>query len=369
MTLPFGPPGKRGATDDNAEPDGHGNTPAANTEGNLSKKPRKENDRSIAANKLQAALKAAETAVVRVPTPPDPTVLAPDPLTRLPLGSLGHRPGGHGSADALAVWDFVQTLGGENGLIKLQPFTVEDLCSSLLHPGEPVLLAELSCALLRTLLADSTETIQVPPPVYSEVTQPLLLRLPPTPEIITRTNWPEVIRCVGWILPEMHEEGAVNAALYALQENEYSQLPPNYRLTLLKSLCDACLSTTKVKTFLKERAERQEAMGVAARKEQAAANKQLREELAAIVPEEGLDPTATGKVFALVFPAVAAPTTNTTSSSAASGGGGGGEAPRRVARRARRMQVSGRGGVPRRQSVYSPRSRHVVAWRCHHVCG
>ena len=218
-------------------------------------------------------------------------------------------------------------LGGENGLIKLQPFTVEDLCSSLLHPGEPVLLAELSCALLRTLLADSTETIQVPPPVYSEVTQPLLLRLPPTPEIITRTNWPEVIRCVGWILPEMHEEGAVNAALYALQENEYSQLPPNYRLTLLKSM--RRVPHHKVKTFLKERAERQEAMGVAARKEQAAANKQLREELAAIVPEEGLDPTATGKVFALVFPAVAAPTTNTSSSAASGGGGGGGggEAP------------------------------------------
>ena len=161
----------------------------------------------------------------------------------------------------LAVWDFVGMFGPEIGL---SAFTPDELCAALFHPGDSLLLTELHMQLLRLVLDGAgpanpksvsgerpgpgrfwapLAVSQLPPPADDSVTPSTLQQLPSSAALLGPANWPEVLRCVCWLLPELQQSLGCTAALLRLQECGYSDLDGSDRLVLLRALCDTCLST------------------------------------------------------------------------------------------------------------------------------
>ena len=89
---------------------------------------------------------------------------------------------------------------------------IKDLCKALARPGESILLSELHTHLLRNLLAAVSQLreVQLAPP-QTETAMPL--QQVPYPNVLTPTTWPEVLRCSGWLLAELHPNQECEAAL------------------------------------------------------------------------------------------------------------------------------------------------------------
>ena len=74
----------------------------------------------------------------------------------------------------------------------------------------------------------------------------MLQQLPPA-DLVTPATWAEVLRSVGWLLPdfappELADECA--DALKEMQRGGFAMLGVAGRLALLRALCDACLQVT-----------------------------------------------------------------------------------------------------------------------------
>ena len=70
-------------------------------------------------------------------------------------------------------------------------------------------------------------------------------QLPP-PGVVSAANWPEVLRAVLWLLPELHETEESRSALAALQRSDYPDLSVAHKLALLTPLTERRLSLAKV---------------------------------------------------------------------------------------------------------------------------
>ena len=85
----------------------------------------------------------------------------------------------------------------------------------------------------------------------------MLQQLPPA-EAVTPANWPEVLRSVCWLLPEMHEDPSQRDALQKLQQAEgYEALAAGHRLELLRTLVDSLYATFTVRERLRENETKQ----------------------------------------------------------------------------------------------------------------
>jgi len=154
------------------------------------------------------------------------------------------------AAEVMSVWAFATSFSNTIGL---SPFDIEDLCTCLQREGQPTLLIELCMALLRTLLrsVDSLQLEVLPPASEAAL---LLQQLPPA-ELVTPTTWAEVLRSVGWLLPDfappqLNDECA--AALQEMQRSGFASLGVTSRLALLCALCDACLQAPAIQEVLRQ---------------------------------------------------------------------------------------------------------------------
>ena len=138
------------------------------------------------ANEEEARLKAAKEADETAGPP------APEPPGTLPLKdtTLAH--------DFMVVWAFASSF---RETLVLAPFSPENLCAALQRPGESVLLAELHVRMLRTLLheIEALRKQQVPAPLDSVM---LLQQVPPA-VAVSSANWPELLRNLGAVLPQL----------------------------------------------------------------------------------------------------------------------------------------------------------------------
>lgn len=84
----------------------------------------------------------------------------------------------------------------------------------------------------------------------------LLQQIPPA-EAVDGATWPEVLRCVGLLLPHLHDERKCSDALAALGLVEYEALGVAEKMALLRGLCDVFLGAYSVGQLLKEREAKQ----------------------------------------------------------------------------------------------------------------
>eukprot|EP00966_Prymnesium_polylepis_P034157 793975-Prymnesium_polylepis.1 len=154
----------------------------------------------------------------------------------------------------MSVWAFASSFSERLGLTR---FPAADLCTCLQREGEPTLLIELCMTLLRTLLRSTDEkegslrAAQLPPPSEAAL---VLQQLPPA-DLVTPTTWAEVLRSVGWLLPDFAPpelQDACRDALSAMQRGGFASLGVAGRLALLRGLCDACLQATPLQEALRE---------------------------------------------------------------------------------------------------------------------
>ena len=153
-------------------------------------------EKQIAASRLQAAMHRSSQAKLdaqRLEAEGGGIAAAtrPEPEGWLPLTEPAV------AAELMTVWAFSSSFGDVLGLSR---FTAAELCLSLQRAGEPALLIEFCSALLRTLLraAHDLRETQLPPPFEAA----LLLQQLPIAELVTPTTWAEILRTVGWLLPD-----------------------------------------------------------------------------------------------------------------------------------------------------------------------
>ena len=96
--------------------------------------------------------------------------------------------------------------------------------------------------------------MQVIPPLEKAL---VIQQLPPA-EAVTPANWPEALRSVCWLLPEMHEDASQRDALQALQRADgYESLGAVHRLELLRTLVESLYATFTVRERLRENETKQ----------------------------------------------------------------------------------------------------------------
>ena len=96
--------------------------------------------------------------------------------------------------------------------------------------------------------------VQVIPPLEKAL---VIQQLPPA-EAVTPANWPEALRSVCWLLPEMHEDATQRDALQALQRVDgYESLGAVHRLELLRTLVESLYATFTVRERLRENETKQ----------------------------------------------------------------------------------------------------------------
>lgn len=110
-------------------------------------------------------------------------------------------------------------------------------------------------ALLRTLLrsVDALRRNQLTPPSDAIL---ILQQLPPA-ELLSPTTWAEVLRTVGWLLPDFAPtefKDECESALRMMQSDGFASLGVKGRVALLRALCDACLQVirTSVQGFIRD---------------------------------------------------------------------------------------------------------------------
>ena len=92
---------------------------------------------------------------------------------------------------------------------------------------------------------------------------PLMLQQVPPPEVVTPCSWPEVLRSVCVLLPELrHPEGAatgedVLGALRLLEKSEYGALETRHRVALLRTVVDAVGECVTVQQLLRDNLAKQ----------------------------------------------------------------------------------------------------------------
>jgi len=149
------------------------------------------------------------------------------------------------------IYSFVQRFQKDLGLSAFSP---HELCAALISTGPPILLAELVLAFLRLLFDGGLSSLETcPPPIGSSAAPLTLQQMPSSAQLLTRTNWQEVLRCVCWMVPELHESEACKRALMRLEESEASEVEAIHWVSLLSSLADVCLDTKRMQRLIKER--------------------------------------------------------------------------------------------------------------------
>ena len=188
----------------------------------------------------------------------------------------------------MAAWAMASAFGP---VVELAPFSPHALAAALQRRGVSALLGHLHLRLLRELLHRSNIIVlrehQVAPaardgpltppcaPLPYHITPPLhpplhpvqvipplekalvIQQLPPA-EAVTPANWPEALRSVCWLLPEMHEDASQRDALQALQQVDgYEALGAEHRLELLRTLVESLYATFTVRERLRDNETKQ----------------------------------------------------------------------------------------------------------------
>ena len=173
-----------------------------------------------------------------------PTGECPEPPGRLRLSDPSH------AQDVIGAWAHATAF---QALLNLRPYYADDLAAALQRPGESPLLAETCVRLLQGVLYDveALRKRQLPPRAD------LLIQQVPDRLCVTAANWPEVLRCTCWLVPELHATEAVRAALDALHGASIQDVSPSHKLALLRLLGDAYCSTEAVQKALRDNVDKQ----------------------------------------------------------------------------------------------------------------
>ena len=214
------------------------------------------NDAVRAFNELMRLKSQRDLAEQPLQTPADATCEFPSPPGRLFVddASSSQPLVAADGTDVMCAWAFFGRFGS---YLQLEPFAPEALCAALQRPGESLLLADIHVRLLRALLQQNVPSLragQRTPPPGTE----LMLQQVPTAESVSPASWPEVLRAVVHLAPEVEPPAD---ALAALQAGEYTALRPRHKLSLVMALIDAWLSCGTAQQLLQEavvRIERQE---------------------------------------------------------------------------------------------------------------